>query len=108
MVHQGLDDPGSDAVIEYSPAVTGAMPSAIVAYDNGGFWIQNSWVTVVGQERLREDFVRRLARQRLGYLGRAARRPPSGSPGRNRPLPRMHRARAESIVTRSPTLGLTS
>lgn len=43
MVHKGWDDPGSDGVIEYSPAVTGGHAFAIVAYDNGGFWIQNSW-----------------------------------------------------------------
>ena len=43
MVHTGWDDVGPDGVIEYSEAVKGGHAFAIVAYDKGGFWIQNSW-----------------------------------------------------------------
>jgi len=42
-VHTGWDKVGKDGVIEQSAAITGGHAFAIVAYDENGFWIQNSW-----------------------------------------------------------------
>jgi predicted chitinase len=43
VVHQGWSDVGPDGVIERSDQVLGGHAFAIVAYDEDGFWIQNSW-----------------------------------------------------------------
>lgn len=42
-VHEGWDDPGENGYIEPSESLTGGHAFAIVAYDERGFWIQNSW-----------------------------------------------------------------
>lgn len=42
-VHAGWNEVGSDGVIVQSPTVTGGHAFAIVAFDDQGFWIQNSW-----------------------------------------------------------------
>ncbi|MGE3959650.1 MAG: C1 family peptidase [Vicinamibacterales bacterium] len=44
-VHEGWDAVGTDGVIPWTPetGLTGGHAFAIVAYDRGGFWIQNSW-----------------------------------------------------------------
>ena len=42
-VHQGWSDVGGDGLIEQSDTITGGHAFAIVAYDDQGFWIQNSW-----------------------------------------------------------------
>ena len=42
-VHAGWEDVEADGIIEFSPKVLGGHAFAIVAYDFGGFWIQNSW-----------------------------------------------------------------
>lgn len=42
-VHTGWDTVGKDGVIEQSAQITGGHAFAIVAYDQNGFWIQNSW-----------------------------------------------------------------
>ncbi|MEJ8849666.1 glycoside hydrolase family 19 protein [Variovorax rhizosphaerae] len=44
-VHQGWNDVGSDGFIEQSEQITGGHAFAIVAYDDEGFWLQNSWGT---------------------------------------------------------------
>jgi hypothetical protein len=43
MVHQGWSSPGSDGAIAYPAAQIGGHAFAIVAYDEKGFWVQNSW-----------------------------------------------------------------
>src|SRR5688572_8813898 len=50
MVHSGWDEPDADGIIQYSSKVTGGHAFAIVAYDEGGFWIQNSWGDTWGKE----------------------------------------------------------
>jgi len=42
-VHTGWDAVGADGLIEYAEKMTGGHAFAIVAYDENGFWIQNSW-----------------------------------------------------------------
>jgi hypothetical protein len=42
-VHEGWDDVAADGSIPYSPSRTGGHAFAIVAFDQRGFWIQNSW-----------------------------------------------------------------
>ncbi len=42
-VHVGWADVGHDGMIKYSEDVSGGHAFAIVAYDENGFWIQNSW-----------------------------------------------------------------
>ena len=43
LVHEGWDDVGDDGTIEPGGRVLGGHAFAIVAYDEHGFWIQNSW-----------------------------------------------------------------
>lgn len=43
MVHEGWGDVGEDGLIRYSETRTGGHAFALVAYDERGFWIQNSW-----------------------------------------------------------------
>ncbi|MEO5812331.1 MAG: C1 family peptidase [Rhodanobacter sp.] len=42
-VHAGWNDVGADGVITQSSTITGGHAFAIVAFDNQGFWLQNSW-----------------------------------------------------------------
>src|SRR6185295_5169982 len=42
-VHKGWDEVGTDGRIRRSTIRTGGHAFAIVAYDEHGFWIQNSW-----------------------------------------------------------------
>jgi Papain family cysteine protease len=42
-VHSGWDDVGKGGIVPYSEKVEGVHAFAIVAYDEHGFWIQNSW-----------------------------------------------------------------
>ncbi|OZI35034.1 peptidase C1 [Bordetella genomosp. 10] len=42
-VHDGWSRTGADGVIAQSSAILGGHAFAIVAYDERGFWIQNSW-----------------------------------------------------------------
>ena len=42
-VHVGWETVGADGVIEYSDIMRGGHAFAIVAFDENGFWIQNSW-----------------------------------------------------------------
>lgn len=42
-VHEGWSQVGADGIITQSPRVLGGHAFAIVAYDERGFWIQNSW-----------------------------------------------------------------
>jgi len=42
-VHEGWDKVPKDGKIRYSNVRTGGHAFAIVAYDQNGFWIQNSW-----------------------------------------------------------------
>ena len=42
-VHQGWNQIGKDGVIPLSPSLLGGHAFAVVAYDQRGFWIQNSW-----------------------------------------------------------------
>jgi len=48
-VHQGWMTPGKDGVIPYPTKALGGHAFAIVAYDERGFWIQNSWGSGWGQ-----------------------------------------------------------
>nr|MBA2499934.1 C1 family peptidase [Chitinophagaceae bacterium] len=43
LVHEGWDQIGVDGKIPYSEKMQGGHAFAIVAYDQEGFWIQNSW-----------------------------------------------------------------
>lgn len=47
-VHQGWQGVGPDGVIPPSPEVLGGHAFAIVAFNQQGFWIQNSWGTSWG------------------------------------------------------------
>ena len=51
-VHTGWDDVGRDGVIDWTEntEVTGGHAFAIVAYDERGFWIQNSWADDWGKD----------------------------------------------------------
>ncbi|MDB5829701.1 MAG: peptidase, partial [Variovorax sp.] len=42
-VHDGWNNVGSDGLIVQSDTITGGHAFAIVAYDDQGFWVQNSW-----------------------------------------------------------------
>jgi hypothetical protein len=42
-VHEGWDGVGADGIIKQSEKITGGHAFAIVAYDDHGFWLQNSW-----------------------------------------------------------------
>lgn len=42
-VHEGWRNVGNDGVIQMSDKMLGGHAFAIVAYDDGGFWLQNSW-----------------------------------------------------------------
>lgn len=42
-VHKGWNDIGPGGLIPFSEAVLGGHAFAVVAYDERGFWIQNSW-----------------------------------------------------------------
>ncbi|WP_340115964.1 C1 family peptidase [Pelagibius sp. 7325] len=42
-VHEGWQKVGKDGVVPYSKTMIGGHAFAIVGYDRGGFWIQNSW-----------------------------------------------------------------
>lgn len=42
-VHEGWSDVGPDGLIVQSDKITGGHAFAIVAYDDQGFWLQNSW-----------------------------------------------------------------
>ena len=42
-VHQGWNTVGNDGLIVQSDVITGGHAFAIVAYDDRGFWLQNSW-----------------------------------------------------------------
>jgi hypothetical protein len=43
MVHEGWNDVGSDGQVPFSESKLGGHAFAIVAYDQDGFWFQNSW-----------------------------------------------------------------
>jgi hypothetical protein len=43
-VHAGWNRVGRDGIIPYSDQVLGGHAFAIVAYDEHGFWLQNSWL----------------------------------------------------------------
>lgn len=49
-VHKGWDEVKKDGVIPWREGIAGGHAFAIVAYDHGGFWIQNSWGTGWGRE----------------------------------------------------------
>jgi hypothetical protein len=48
-VHEGWMKPGKDGLIPYPKKTLGGHAFAIVAYDEHGFWIQNSWGPGWGQ-----------------------------------------------------------
>lgn len=48
-VHQGWSAVGADGRIAQSDAILGGHAFAIVAYDERGFWLQNSWGPTWGQ-----------------------------------------------------------
>lgn len=49
-VQKGWDEVKKDGVIPWREGIAGGHAFAIVAYDHGGFWIQNSWGTGWGRE----------------------------------------------------------
>ena len=49
-VHGGWRDVGGDGMIRASDEILGGHAFAIVAYDDEGFWIQNSWGTGWGKQ----------------------------------------------------------
>jgi hypothetical protein len=48
--HSGWDDVGGDGIIHYQDGDVGGHAFAIVAYDQKGFWIQNSWTPKWGHD----------------------------------------------------------
>ena len=48
-VHEGWDEVDGSGVIVQSETITGGHAFALVAYDEHGFWIQNSWGTGWGR-----------------------------------------------------------
>lgn len=42
-VHAGWNEVGADGVVTQSSTITGGHAFAIVAFDDHGFWLQNSW-----------------------------------------------------------------
>jgi hypothetical protein len=48
-VHTGWDGVGADGLITQSSTITGGHAFAIVAFDEHGFWLQNSWGTSWGR-----------------------------------------------------------
>lgn len=53
-VHAGWNAVGTDGVITQSPTLTGGHAFALVAFDDEGFWLQNSW----GRDWGRRGFAR--------------------------------------------------
>lgn len=51
-VHDGWNHVGEDGVIPYTSEILGGHAFAIIAYDQRGFWIQNSWGTTWGKAGL--------------------------------------------------------
>lgn len=51
-VHDGWNHVGEDGVIPYTPQLLGGHAFAIIAYEQRGFWIQNSWGKTWGKEGL--------------------------------------------------------
>ena len=49
-VHQGWQNVGADGIIAPDPTLVGGHAFAIVAYDEHGFWVQNSWGADWGME----------------------------------------------------------
>jgi len=49
-VHAGWDNVGADGLIAVDREILGGHAFAIVAYDENGFWIQNSWGRSWGRE----------------------------------------------------------
>jgi hypothetical protein len=51
-VHEGWQNVGSDGIIDWAPdaQIIGGHAFAIVAYDQKGFWIQNSWDSDWGKD----------------------------------------------------------
>ena len=51
-VHEGWQNVGTDGVIQWTPEsqIIGGHAFAIVAYDQKGFWIQNSWADDWGKD----------------------------------------------------------
>ena len=51
-VHEGWQDVGTDGIIGWEPdaSIVGGHAFAIVAYDQEGFWIQNSWADDWGKD----------------------------------------------------------
>jgi len=51
-VHEGWQNVGTDGVIQWAPdsKIIGGHAFAIVAYDQRGFWIQNSWADDWGKD----------------------------------------------------------
>ena len=51
-VHEGWQNVGTDGVINWAPdaEIIGGHAFAIVAYDQRGFWIQNSWADDWGKD----------------------------------------------------------
>ena len=47
--HQGWQRVGTDGIIPFTDTMLGGHAFAIVAYDERGFWIQNSWGDIWGQ-----------------------------------------------------------
>ena len=59
--------------------ILGGHAFAIVAYDERGFWVQNSWGADWGYHGFCQITLRRLARQRQRRLGGTSRRPDRAS-----------------------------
>jgi len=49
-VHAGWDNVGKDGIVQQADKLLGGHAFAIVAYDEQGFWIQNSWGTRWGRK----------------------------------------------------------
>jgi len=84
LVHSGWEAVGKNGIIPFHEGNTGGHAFAIVAYDDEGFWIQNSWSDRWGNRGLGrisyEDWVRNGMDVWVARLGvpRAAEKPAAG------------------------------
>jgi len=85
MVHEGWDNVGADGLIPPSEAEDGGHAFAIVAYDEEGFWIQNSWGPDWGRQGFGriayDDWLRHATDVWVARLGAPVRLAQTGTAG---------------------------
>lgn len=85
MVHEGWDNVGPDGLIPPSESEDGGHAFAIVAYDEQGFWVQNSWGPDWGRQGFGriayDDWLRHGTDIWVARLGAPIRLAEPGTPG---------------------------